>query len=68
MHNPRKIWLTPPPPSLIQNIAKLYKNCMVKIKVGGKFAEVDYTTGVHQGDNESPIFFLFIIQASLDTL
>jgi hypothetical protein len=55
------------PPSLVQNIAKLYKNCAVRIKVGKDFAEVDYTVGVHQGDNMSQVLFLFIIQAFLDT-
>jgi len=33
-----------------------------------KFTEVDYTTGVHQGDNMSSVLFLFVIQAFLDTL
>jgi hypothetical protein len=56
------------PPVLVQNIAKLYKNCAVRIKVGKDFAEVDYTAGVHQGDNMSPVLFLFVIQAFLDTL
>jgi hypothetical protein len=58
----------PPPPPLVQTVKKLYQNCKVKIKVGKTFAEVDYTTGVHQGDNMSPVLFLFVIQAFLDTL
>ena len=56
------------PPALIKIIKKLYKNCTVKIKVGTKFAEILYSTGVHQGDNMSPVLFLFVMQAFLDTL
>jgi hypothetical protein len=40
----------------------------VKIKVGAKFTKIDYTTGVHQGDNISPVLFLFVMQAFLETL
>ncbi len=40
----------------------------MNIKIGRECAEVDYTTGVHQGDNMSPVLFLFVIQAFLDTL
>jgi hypothetical protein len=54
--------------NLVKNVAKLYRNCTVKIKVGKSYADVDYTTGVHQGDNMSPGLFLFMIQAFLDTL
>jgi hypothetical protein len=40
----------------------------MKIKVGKTFKELEYSTGVHQGDNMSPILFLFVIQAFLETL
>ena len=56
------------PPALVETVKKLYKDCKVKIKVGKKYVEIDYTTGVHQGDNMSPVLFLFVIQAFLDTL
>jgi hypothetical protein len=56
------------PPNLVEIIKKLYENCTVKIKVGTKFTEILYSTGVHQGDNMSPVLFLFVIQAFLDTL
>lgn len=65
MYNSKQVWFTT---SLSKNIVKLYKNCTVKIKVGKNYAEVDYTMGVHQGDNISPIHFLFLIQAIMDTL
>jgi hypothetical protein len=32
------------------------------------YTELDYTTGVHQGDNMSPVLFLFMMQAFLETL
>jgi hypothetical protein len=53
---------------LTASIAKLYKNSKVKINVGKSETLVDYTTGVHQGDNTFPVLFLFIMQAFLDTL
>jgi len=56
------------PPIIVNNVRKLYNNCKVKIKVGSKFTEIEYTTGVHQGDNISSVLFLFVIQAFLDTL
>mmetsp|Transcript_1492 Transcript_1492/g.2308 ORF Transcript_1492/g.2308 Transcript_1492/m.2308 type:complete len:395 (+) Transcript_1492:893-2077(+) len=56
------------PPPIVNNVRKLYNNCKVKIKIGSKSTEIDYTTGVHQGDNMSPILFLFVIQAFLETL
>ncbi len=39
------------PEYLVKNVAKLYKNCIVKIKVEKGYADVNYTTGAHQGDN-----------------
>jgi hypothetical protein len=56
------------PPVLVQNIKKRYNNCTVKIKVGEEFTEIDYTTGVHTGDNMSPVLFLFVMQTFLETL
>jgi hypothetical protein len=56
------------PPLLVQKITKLYKNCNIKIKVRKKSTAVDYTTGVHLGDNMSPVLFLFIIQAFSEML
>jgi hypothetical protein len=47
---------------------KLYNNCKVKIKSEKNFTKVDYTTGVQQGNNISPVLFLFVMQAFLDTL
>jgi hypothetical protein len=51
------------PATLVQNVRKLYSNYKVKIKVGTDFTELDYTIGVHQGDNMPPVLFLFVMQA-----
>ncbi len=56
------------PPKLVANISKLYENCQIRINIGKPYTEVNYSTRVHQGDNMSPILFLFIIQAFRDTL
>ncbi len=46
----------------------MYKNCLVEIKSGKASTMIDYTARVYQGDNMPPIFFLFVVQAFLDTL
>ena len=51
------------PTSLVETIRKLYNDCKVKVQVGSKSVEIDYTTGVHQGDNISPVLFLFVMHA-----
>ena len=56
------------PPPLIQAIKKNYTNCKVKIKFGKTYTEIDYTTGVHQGDNMSAVLFLYVIHAFTETL
>jgi hypothetical protein len=56
------------PPPIIEAVKKLYRDCKVKIKVGSKATEIEYTTGVHQGDNMSPVLFLYVMHAFLETL
>jgi hypothetical protein len=56
------------PPKLVATISKLYKDCQIKINIGKTHTKIDYTVGVHQEDNMSPILFLFVIQAFLETL
>jgi hypothetical protein len=43
-------------------------NYQVKITSGKISTVVDYTTGVYQGDNMSPVLFIFVMQAFLDSL
>jgi hypothetical protein len=45
------------PLPIVKNIEKLYKKCKVKITTGKESTFIDYTTGVHQGDNMSPVLF-----------
>ncbi len=47
------------PPSLKSVIEKMYKNFQVEITCGKISSTIDYTTGVYQGDNMSPVFFPF---------
>ena len=56
------------PPSLKAVIKKMYKNCQVEIKSGKISTKIDYTTGVYQGDNMSPVLFLFVMLTFLDTI
>ncbi len=56
------------PDSLVKDIEKLYSNFKVKFECNGIKEAFDYSTGVQQGDNMSPVLFLFIIQVFLDTI
>ena len=42
--------------------------CKVKIKFGNNYTKIDYTTGVHQGNNISSVLFLYVIQAFTETI
>jgi hypothetical protein len=56
------------PDALIKVVKKMYNNCTVSCKLGNKTININYNTGVQQGDNASPILFAYIMQAFLDTL
>ncbi len=47
------------PSKQTDNIKKPYRDSKVKNKVGRCKLSIDYTTGVHQGDNMSTVLFLF---------
>ena len=49
-------------------INKLYQNCSVQLKLGEVMCEIEYNTGVQQGNNMAPIIFLYIMQAAIKTL
>ena len=53
------------PPPLTKLIASLYKDMTVTINLEGEEREVPYTCGVRQGDNMSPVIFLFYIHVAM---
>ncbi len=62
------LWRYGLPDSLVQVIEKLYSNYKVKFECNGIKEIIKNSTGVQQGDNMSPVLFLFIMQAFLDTI
>jgi len=56
------------PPTMCRTIAKLYKNCKVQLKTGKSTCEIEYKTGMQQGDNMALILFLYIMQAAIESL
>ena len=56
------------PNTVICMIKKLYLKCFVQLKLGETMCEIDYKTGVQQGENMAPIIFLFIMQAAIESL
>jgi hypothetical protein len=46
----------------------MYKNCTVSYKLKNKTVNVEFSTGVQQGDNALPVLFTYVMQAFLDTL
>ena len=43
-------------------------NVLINVKFGENDSEVESSIGVRQGSCEGPIFFLFIMQAAMETL
>ena len=56
------------PPTMHRTIAKLYKNYKVQLKTGKSMCEIEYKTGMQQGDNMAPILFPFIMQVVIESL
>ena len=56
------------PPKLVKTICKLHKDFKVKFTVVNKERMIDYTVGVHQGDNMALLLFLFLMQAMSESL
>jgi len=56
------------PPKLCEAIKRLYTNLKVILKIGKEKAEISQEVGVRQGDNLSPVIFLFIMAAFAETL
>jgi hypothetical protein len=56
------------PLPLVEVVKKMYKNCTVSYKLEKETINIQYSTGVQQGDNTSPVLFAYIMQAFLNTL
>ena len=56
------------PPKLCSAIERMYQGLTVVIKVGSEKAEIPQTIGVRQGDNLSPVLFLFLMSAFAEAL
>jgi hypothetical protein len=56
------------PPKLTKSIETLYSNLHVTLKIGKESTDIDQTVGVRQGDNLSPVIFLFVMTAFSEIL
>ena len=56
------------PPRLVNSIERLYSNLHVTLKIGKESTDIDQTVGVRQGDNLSPVIFLFVMTAFSEIL
>ena len=56
------------PPKLCNAIERMYQNLVVIVKVGNEERKIPQTVGVRQGDNLSPVLFLFMMSAFAEAL
>ena len=56
------------PPKLVNSIERLYSDLHVTLKIGKESTDIDQTVGVRQGDNLSPVIFLFVMTAFSEIL
>jgi hypothetical protein len=56
------------PTKYVNAIRRLYSSLIAKISIGGEKAEIPQTVGVRQGDNLSPVIFLFLMSACAESL
>jgi hypothetical protein len=55
------------PQNLITVIKKMYNTVKLSFTIGKEKRFIDYTKGVFQGDNASPVLFLYIMLAATET-
>ncbi len=56
------------PENTILVIKKMYTDINIKLRIDKAEATFNSTSGVKQGDNLAPVLFLFVIQATIDTM
>jgi len=56
------------PPKFSHAIERLYTDLRVTLKIGKESTEIEQTVGVRQGDNLSPVIFLFVMTAFAEIL
>jgi hypothetical protein len=56
------------PPKLCSSIRRLYNDLHITLKIGKESTDIDQTVGVRQGDNLSPVVFLFVMTAFSEIL
>ena len=56
------------PPKLCSAIERLYADLLVVLQIGKEKAEILQTVGVRQGDNFSPVLFMFLVSTFAESL
>jgi hypothetical protein len=59
---------TPPPPTFVAAIRKIYTSNVVVLKIEKEVREIPQEVGVWQGDNMALALFLFLMTAFAETL
>ena len=52
------------PPNLRSAIERMYKNRIVRLKIGKDDTTIPFEVGVKQDDSMAPVLFLFLIMGS----
>jgi len=54
---------------MVEMIKPMHVNCSIRLNIGDKICEIDYKrSGIQQGNNMTPIWFLYMMKAANETL